>query len=483
MTYSRTPVDTQLASLSATEAIALFQTGSLSPAELTRAIVERTEKVEPVINAFTETFFERALEQAQEAEARYARGEARPLEGVLLAVKDEAAIEGERTTHGSLLRRNAVDTATSPFMERLLDAGAIVHARTTCPEFACTTVTHSRLWGVSRNPWNPEFTPGGSSGGSAAALAAGTTTLATGSDIAGSIRIPASCCGVVGFKPPYGRVPQDPPYNFDFYCHEGPLARTVRDCALMENVIAGPHPRDVASLRPKLEVPEREFGNVRGWRVAYSMDLGYFEVDSEVVKRTEDALDVFRSLGCQVEEVSLPWTDEIRLAAWTHLLHLFGTDIARNLEGGRELLTPYARAFAEDAQRTTAEAFLDGRIVAGEMYPPLAAALERCNIFVCPTNALAAVPADLDPTSDEVRINGVSVDTVLGWVMTYPFNMLSRCPVMSVPSGLADIGVPTGIQIVGRSFDDVSVFRAAAAFEEAVGGFALAPLDSLAPPE
>ena len=145
----------QLASLSATEAIARFEAGTLSPVELVRAVVERAEKVEPEINAFTETFFERALEQARKAETRYARGEARPLEGVPLAVKDEAAIAGERTTQGSLLRRDAIDTETSPFIERLLDAGAIVLARTTCPEFSCTTVTHSRLWGVTRNPWTP----------------------------------------------------------------------------------------------------------------------------------------------------------------------------------------------------------------------------------------------------------------------------------------------------------------------------------------
>ena len=468
-------MSTELTSLSATEAIAQFEARTLSPVELARAVIERSEKVEPTINAFTDTFFEQALEQAQEAEDRYARGEARPLEGVLLAVKDEAAIEGQRTTYGSLLQRDHIDETTSPFMQRLLDAGAIVHARSTAPEFACTTVTHSRLWGVTRNPWNPAYSPGGSSGGSAAALAAGTTTLATGSDIAGSIRIPAACCGVVGFKPPYGRVPQEPLFNLDTYCHVGPLARTVSDCARMENVIAGPHPGDIASLRPKLELPV-EFEGVRGLRVAYSIDLGYFEVDAEVVRNTEAALDVFRGLGCQVEEVALPWTDATRVAAWAHLKHLFGTDVARDVEEGGELLTPYARAFAELASDTSAAAFLDSMTFAGEMYPPLSAILDRCDVLVCPTNALASVAADMDPTTADVQINGITVDPILGWVMTYPFNMLSRCPVLSVPSGRAETGVPTGIQIVGRSFDDISVFRAAAAYEKAVGGFAMPPL-------
>ena len=205
--------------LSASAAIARFRARELSPVELMQAVIERAEQVEPRINAFTDTHFERALEQARRAEARYAKPAGRPrsLEGIPVAVKDEAAIAGQRTTSGSLILRDHVDTETSPVVERLLRAGAIVHARSTAPEFSCATFTHSRLWGVTRNPWHLDYTPGGSSGGSAAALAAGTATLATGSDIAGSIRIPASCCGVVGFKPPYGRVPEEPPYGFDFY--------------------------------------------------------------------------------------------------------------------------------------------------------------------------------------------------------------------------------------------------------------------------
>jgi amidase len=456
--------------LSATEAIARFKARTLSPVELVRAVIERAEKVEPRINAFATTSFERALEQAEKAEAKYAKpsGRARPLEGVPLAVKDEAAIRGECTTSGSLILRDHIDTATSPVIERLLRAGAIVHARSTAPEFSCATITHSRLWGVTRNPWHPDYTPGGSSGGSAASLAAGTSTLATGSDIAGSIRIPASCCGVVGFKPPYGRVPEEPPYNLDFYCHEGPLARTVADCALMENVIAGPHPRDSATLRPKLRIPPVLRG-IAGWRIGYSIDLGYCEVDADVAENTLAAIDVFRELGCEVEEVDLGWTRATLVAALNHLGHLFGNLIARELPRHRHLLTDYARAFAEFGQTTSAEDMLDAMSVAGQMYETLGPVLERCDALICPTTAIAAIPADHDPAASEVRINGVAVDPLLGWVMTYPFNMLSRCPVMSVPSGRARNGVPTGIQIVGRTYDDVRVFRAAAAYERAVG--------------
>ena len=173
--------------------------------------------------------------------------------------------------------------------------------------FPRAAICHSRLHGVTRNPWNRDFTPGGSSGGAAAALAAGTTTLANGSDIGGSIRIPASACGVVGFKPPYGRNPEEVPFNFDYYSHSGPLARSVEDCRLFQNVLAGPHPRDIVSLRPKLRIPA-ELGDIKGWRIAASMDLGYVQVDPEVAKNTEAALDAFRELGAVVEPVELKVT-------------------------------------------------------------------------------------------------------------------------------------------------------------------------------
>ncbi len=466
----------ELYSLGATEALERFRTRSLSPVELMRAVIERAEKVEPRINAFTTTLFEQALDRAREAELRYGRrgSDPRPLEGIPLAVKDESGIAGQRTTSGSLILKDHVDETTAPCNERLLEAGAIVHARSAAPEFSCAAVTHSRLWGVSRNPWNPEYTPGGSSGGSAASLAAGSTTLATGSDIAGSIRIPAACCGVVGFKPPYGRVPEESPYSFDFYCHEGPLARSVADCALMENAMVGPHPRDVTSLRPKLEIPAALEG-ISGWRIASSIDLGYVEVDPEVVRNTQNALGVFRDLGCRVDEVELGWTPEVLRAALSHLGHLFGNLLARELDAHRELMTGYAIDFAERGQRTTADDFLDAMAVAGRIYERLGPLLETYDVLVCPTNAIPAAPAAHDPSVDELRVNGVSVDPVLGWVMTYPFNLLSRCPVMSVPSGRAANGVPTGIQIVGRTYDDVAVFRAAAAYEAALGGFEMAP--------
>jgi len=281
-----------LAYIPASDALAKFRSRELSPVELMQATIDRAKSVEPAIGAFADQFFDDALEAAQEAEARYTGRSAdpRPLEGLPVSIKDEEAQTGRRNTNASLIFQDHIADHNSPIVERVLEAGGIVHARTRTPEFSCMPFTHSRLWGVTHNPWNLAFDVGGSSGGAAASLASGTSSLASGSDIGGSIRIPASCCGVVGFKPPFGRVPQGTPFNLDQYCHVGPLARTVADCSLFENAIAGPHPADIVSLQPKLELPAT-FGDIKGWKIAFSPDLGAYEVDTEVAENSRAAAE------------------------------------------------------------------------------------------------------------------------------------------------------------------------------------------------
>ncbi len=463
--------DLDLCYMPASAALKLFKAKKLSPVELMQAVIARAGATHEKINAFTYTHYDEALALAKKAEAKYAKGRrTRALEGLPVAVKDESYIEGKPTSGGSLLFKDTVADHTTEVNRRILAEGAIVHARTATPEFSCAGYTWSRLWGVTRNPWNREFTPGGSSGGSGASLAAGTSSLATGSDIGGSIRIPASCCGVVGFKPPYGRNPEDPPFNLDFYCHEGPLARTVADAILLQNVMAGPSPHDIATLRPKLELPTK-YRPIKGWKIAYSPDLGCWEVDPEVTKNTKRALDVFRSLGATVEEVDLGWTEEIQRAGVTYLYHLFGGFLSRFLAEHEDQLTSYAKQFGKEGAKSTSADFVWSLEVAGRMYNTLGPLLERYNVLICPTNALPAVAADHDQSKDKVTINGKQVDPALGWVMTTPFNTMSRCPVLSVPTGRAKNGVPTGMQIVGATYCDADVFRAAMAYETAVGGF------------
>ena len=452
--------------LSATEALARFRARELSPVELLKAMIERADAVEPTINAFAETRYEAALEEAREAEARYAgKGESpRPLEGLPVAVKEEAPIAGQKNTLGSIPLADVVADSTAVFVQRILDAGGIVHARTTTPEFSCAPVTWTKLWGVTRNPWNPAFSPGGSSGGSGASLAAGTTTLATGSDIGGSIRIPASFCGVVGFKPPYGRVPEMEIFNLDHYCHEGPLARTVADCALLENVIAGPHPSDVASLRPKLEIPT-ELQPIAGMRIALSTDLGCYEVDADVVSNTRAAADRLHEAGAEVEEVALPWNlADIVRAARIHFGAIFGPSLEELYEKSAEDLTSYARRFVEESREIAKEHIVEGFLLEAKIYTPLGELLERFDALVCPTFAVPALPAEHD-SGDPVVVNGKLTEDWLEVLMTVPFNIASRCPVLSIPSGRSRDGVPTGLSVVGRTYDDVTALRIAAAHE------------------
>jgi len=463
--------DLDLCYMPATEALSLFAKKKLSPVELMQAVIDRAEATKDAVNAFTYTHYDEALALAKKAEAKYAKGKnTGPLEGLPIAVKDESYIKGKPTSNASLILKDFVAEKTSPNNERIMAAGGIVHARTATPEFSCAGYTWSRLWGVTRNPWNPKFTPGGSSGGSGAALASGLAPIATGSDIGGSIRIPASACGVVGYKPPYGRNPDDPPFNLDFYCHTGPMARTVQDAILLQNVMCGPDPRDIASLRPKLTLPTK-YKAIKHWKIGFSMDLGLFEVDKEVQKNTHAALDVFRSLGAKVEEVDLRWPANALQQGMAYLNHLFGASLAKLLADHGDDLCTYTRKFAEEGQSSKATDFVWTLETAAEMYNTLGPLLEKYDVLICPTNNLPAVPADHDQSKDEVRINGKLVNPSLGWVMTTPFNMMSRCPVISVPSGHARNGVPTGIQIIGRTYSDEDVFRAAIAYEKALGGW------------
>jgi amidase len=457
-----------LAYISAAEALAAFRARTLSPVELMQAVIARAEAVNPKVNAFADTYFDEALAAARVAEARWmGKGDApRALEGVPLAVKDAQRLAGRRTTHGSLVFADSMDQTSDPSIERLTDAGAIVHARTTTPEFCLSGVCTSRMWGITRNPHNLDYGPGGSSGGSGAALAAGTTTIATGTDIGGSIRIPASACGIVGFKPPHGRNPDGPPANFDRFNHCGPMSRTVTDAALMQNVTAGPHPLDHDSLRERLVLPLEPKG-ASGLRIAWCIDFGYVPVDDEVRANTLAAVAALKEAGAYVEEVDLGWTEAVDRDSlhWYNAMH-FGRQTIWQRREHRELMTDYALKFADTAERLTG---IDDVHRTWErahlMYQTLGPVLARYDALVCPTLTLPAVKADHDPYDPEFYVAGKRVDPEYGWVMTHQFNMLHNCPVLAVPSGRASNGVPTGIQIVGRTFDDATVFRAGRALE------------------
>jgi amidase len=307
--------DLDLCYLSAIEALDLFRQRALSPRELVDAIIRRIEAVNPVINAFGDCFLDEAKTAATAAERRWLDGTARLLEGIPVAIKDAQRVAGQRTTFGSPAYRANIADHSDPMIERLLAAGAIMHARTTVSEFCISGVCTSPMWGTTCNPWNFAYSPGGSSGGSAAALAAGMTLLATGTDMGGSIRVPASACGVVGYKPPHGRNPDGEPFNADRFSHCGPLARSVGDVGLVQNIVSGQHPRDHDSLSDKVVVATSPV-EITGMRIAWSPDLSYRLIDSDVRANTERAQLVFAKLGCVVDQVDLGWSDRIdRIAA------------------------------------------------------------------------------------------------------------------------------------------------------------------------
>jgi len=461
-------MSTELAYLPATEALRAFRSRDLSPVELMQAVIARAEQTEPQVNCLSERLFDEGLAAARTAEARYlGKGDApRPLEGIPVAAKDEHPIAGRLCSEGSLLLADEIATETHPVIERVQAAGGIVHARTTTPEFCCAAFTQSRMWGVTRNPWSLAHSCGGSSGGSGAALAAGNAPLATGSDIGGSIRIPASFNGVVGFKPPYGRVPAMPPFNLDTFCHDGPMARTIGDTVLLQNTIAGPHHGDIASLRPKLDLPTA-FEGVAGMRIALTVTLGDYPVDPDVEANTRAVADALRAGGALVEEVALGWTrDLLDRAAWAHFGAIFGPSIAEAERSAPELLNAYTREFAARAAEAAATTgFLEGLEIEGRLYAELGALLERYDALLCPTTAIPALAADEDYTGTRLTIAGQEQPHYMAMAMTIGFNICSRCPVLSVPSGFSREGVPTGVQIVGRTYDDATVFRVGAAIE------------------
>jgi Asp-tRNA(Asn)/Glu-tRNA(Gln) amidotransferase A subunit family amidase len=403
--------DLELCYMTATDALQRFRARTLSPVDIVTAQIARAEATEPVINAYADRYFDEALDRARKAEARYAKTDGRPraLEGITLAIKDEASIKGRRTTYGSFIYKDNIGTTTNPTVERLLRAGAIPIGRTTCPEFSSAWITDTRLHGTTATPWNPKFTCGGSSGGSGAALAAGSTTIATGSDIGGSIRLPSAQCGTVGFKPPHGRNPDETPFNMDLYCVIGPMTRSVADAALMQNVTAGPHPHDMDALRPKLRLPAT-FKNIEGLKIGFSFDLGYWPVHEDIRAQMREALDALEAAGAIVEPVDAVWTAEMQRGCGNYLDHLFGRSLRRSLEAHRDLLCDYSVWYAERAGTTTAEDFLHALEMAGAFHDRIGPLLEKYHVLICPSVATNEIGATTRPW-ETVTVDGRTIDT------------------------------------------------------------------------
>ena len=301
--------------------------------------------------------------------------------------------------------------------------------------------------------------------GSAAALACGMTTLATGSDIGGSIRGPAGACGVVGFKPPYGRVPDTPPFNLDVYCHIGPMAQNVSDCALMQNVISGHHPRDIATLRDKVILPY-EHGSLAGKRILWTLDVGNEVVTDEVAAGVMRAVEALRRAGATLEEVKLGWGVEIRTACKRYSDHLLGSFLKRIVAEHPELVCDYTAYYASGADEVTADEFLASFEVAGKIYEDFGPIIEDAYAMICPAIATQTIRADQRPW-ERVIVQGRDCDTDYDCNAQVAFNMLSRLPVLAVPTGFGSNLLPGSVQVVARSFDDVRAFHVGTEIERA----------------
>lgn len=458
--------------LTAIETLELYRRREVSPVEVIDALITHIEACEPAFNAVADRRYDEARAEARLAERRWLGldGGPRALEGVAVAAKEEEPMAGRSWTQGSLTLAGHVADFDHPVIERIQNAGGIIHVRTTTPEFCCAGFCHSRLWGVTRNPWNPDYTPGGSSGGSGAALAAGYAPLATGSDIGGSIRIPASFSGVVGYKPPFGRVPALPPYNLDQYCHDGPMARTTADCALLANVLAGPHWRDQVVMRFPPVIPV-EPESAAGLRVALCLRLGDWPLDPAVEANTRAVAAALTGAGAKVDEVELPWSlEEIWQAARAHFGTIMGAGIGHEAEAHADQLCDYTLAFAATFHGGRL-GFYEGMEREGRLWEPLGRLFEQYDALLCPTIAVDGLLAGDPYLGTPIVIGDAVVDQNIKAMMTLPFNLFSRCPVLSVPSGRSAIGVPTGVQIVGRTHDDIGAFRVAAAVEACGYGF------------
>jgi aspartyl-tRNA(Asn)/glutamyl-tRNA(Gln) amidotransferase subunit A len=455
---------TDLGFTSASELAQLIRHRSLSPVEITRTVLERIDRLNHQLGAYVMVHAERALGEARAAEQAVMAGEPLgPLHGVPISIKDNLWTTGERTTYGSRLLAEFVAPQDAPSVARLRAAGAVLVGRTNLPEFAWRGSTDNRLFGESRNPWDLTRTPGGSTGGGAAAVAAGLGPLALGSDGAGSIRIPASFCGLVGFKPTFGRVPMYPAAGGnELVAHVCPLARTVRDVALMMSAIARHDPRDPFAL-PDDGVDYRaacdESFARTPLRIAWSADLGFAPVERETREIAETAARAFAEIGVTVDEATPDLGDPSSILKILYGGAQAGAHAARSAEQKAQM-DPELVAYAEASAGLSVVEYVRAVGARQAMVDALRRFFERYDLLLTPTLCLPAFPLGVVGPSE---VAGRKV-THLGWTLCYPFNYSGQ-PAVSVPAGWTASGLPVGLQIVGRRLEDALVLRAAATFE------------------
>ena len=454
----------------ATELAARIRRKQLSPVELMQALLARIEALQPKVNAYTVVYPELALAAAKRAEDEVAAGnELGPLHGVPFSVKDMVASKGMRLTYGSYMFENNVADSDAVSVQRVKAAGGIVVGMTTMGEFGHKGFNDSPLWGVTRNPWNLERTTGGSSGGAAAAIAAGIGPLAIGTDYAGSVRIPAACCGVVGLKGTLGAVPYDAaPEAFGGMLHVGPMARTVSDVALMMSVMMGPHPSDPysygATNGERIAAAAGQPG-VKGKRIAWMPKVGNLSLDPDVTTATREAVNQLQENGATVEEIEVDLrvsADIIFAVTPAALYAAYGARLSEFVDK----LDPTCRLVMEAGTRGLAHEREAAFILRTALFREVQKLFERFDLLVMPTLSAPALPAT-HKAFDELTIGNVAAGTPrYAWYpYTHPFNVTGN-PAISVPVGFSREGLPIGLQIVGPWHAEHEMIRVAALIEK-----------------
>ena len=464
----------------------LFLKKELSPVEVMKLSLQRAEVAQEKCNCLTQIFDKMSLVEAKKSEDNYMKGQARGLEGIPLLLKSEAELKGSKQDFASNLHRGGYDKGTDIHVERLLSAGAVPMAKSTIPEFSLLGLTYSDLHGVTTNPWHDYFSPGGSSGGSGAGLAMGIAPLATGSDIGGSIRIPASWSGIVGFKPPYGRVPQAGPWGLDYYCHMGPMTRSVKDIAMMMEYMAGIDFRDAASVNEKVNytMPEGEV-SLKGVKIAMVVDWGkIYDVDEQVEANMRAVAKTYEDLGAEVVEMDIALPEDFLYLTMARTAHSSGALTGEVVKDKKlaKLLTDYGREWGAFANTTTGLDYFKGEQMTSAIAEKFAVVFQKYDAILTPMATKVGVKADGDTLKfKKIRENG-PMGSREKWILPERyfigalFNSQSRCPVVAMPSGFASVAadkkkgiaagrMPTGVQLAGRPFHDAEVLKLALAYE------------------
>ncbi|MSP82869.1 MAG: amidase [Alphaproteobacteria bacterium] len=473
--------DPELYRLTARAAVNLLRRGEVTPAELIAAAATRIAATDGALNALPTLCLDRARDHAKRmAAGRASRGEgAGALYGLPIAVKDLNPVAGVRTTQGSPIFADDVPARSDIMVETLEANGAIVVAKSNTPEFGAGAQTYNPVFGTTANPWDTSKTCAGSSGGAAVALAAGQVWLATGSDLGGSLRTPASFCGVVGFRPSPGRVATGPEsLPFGLLSVEGPMARNVADCALMLDAMVGELPEDPRSLpAPLTPFQAAVDAPVAPARVAYSPNLGILPVEREVAEICEAAVRKFADIGATVELACPDFADApdtfqtLRAAG-------FATSMAEFYINHKDKLKPEIIWNIEKGQRLTIEEVGRAERARGALFHRVFAFFRTWDLLVTPT----AIVAPFDKTQHWVtEVEGQRLDDYVAW-LTFPGAItLAACPAISVPCGFTRAGLPVGLQFVAAPRAEARLLSAAKLFEDAAGLASGLPIDPRPP--